>query len=282
MSEPPLVSVVIPTHNRANVLMRAIRSVLSQTYPNLEIIVVDDGSQDGTASILSGISGVRTIRQSNRGVSAARNAGISNSLGKLVAFLDSDDEWRPEKIQKQILLYSPEKPEFICHCNELWMRANRVVHQKGIHTKQGGVFFTRAVERCLISPSAVIISRVLLDKVGWFDEDLEAAEDYDLWLRITAFHEVDFVNEQLVIKHGGEENQLSVTTPAIDRFRVKALEKILDNPFLPDEYRDAARRELIRKAAILSKGFLKRGKLAEAKLYDEMATEHSIHINTPG
>ena len=280
MSESPLVSVVIPTHNRANVLMRAIRSVFSQTYPNIEIIVVDDGSEDGTATILRGLSGTRTVRQSNKGVSAARNAGIAKSRGKLVAFLDSDDEWRPEKIQKQVSLYHTEKPEFICHCNELWMRDNKVVNQKGIHTKQGGFFFMRALERCLISPSAVIISRVLLDRVGWFDEALEAAEDYDLWLRITAFYEVDFVDEQLVIKHGGEQNQLSVTTKAIDRFRVKALEKILENPLLPDEYKNAARQTLIRKAAILSKGFLKRGKLAEAKLYDELATKYSIHINT--
>ena len=280
MSESPLVSVVIPTHNRANVLMRAIRSVFSQTYPNIEIIVVDDGSEDGTATILRGLSGTRTVRQSNKGVSAARNAGIAKSRGKLVAFLDSDDEWRPEKIQKQVKLYHTEKPEFICHCNELWMRDNKVVNQKGIHTKQGGFFFMRALERCLISPSAVIISRVLLDRVGWFDEALEAAEDYDLWLRITAFYEVDFVDEQLVIKHGGEQNQLSVTTKAIDRFRVKALEKILENPLLPDEYKNAARQTLIRKAAILSKGFLKRGKLAEAKLYDELATKYSIHINT--
>ncbi len=282
MSGSPLVSVVIPTYNRANVVTRAIRSVLSQTYPNLEIIVVDDGSEDGTAIALSHFNDIRIISQCNRGVSAARNAGIAMSKGELIAFLDSDDEWRPDKIRKQVLRYSNAKPEFVCHSNELWMRGEKVVPQKGIHSKQGGLFFTRAVQRCLISPSAVIISRVLLDTVGWFDEDLKAAEDYDLWLRITAFHQVDFVDEQLLIKHAGERNQLSVTTTAIDRYRVKALEKILDNPLLPDAYRAAARRALMEKSTILSNGFLKRGKPAEAKLYDELARKHSINISTPG
>ncbi len=280
MSATPLVSVVIPTYNRANVVARAIRSVLSQTYQNLELIVVDDGSEDGTTAVLNRFNSIKTIRQNNRGVSAARNAGIALSSGKLLAFLDSDDEWLPEKIRKQVLLYSPEKPEFICHSNELWMRDQKIVPQKDIHTKQGGFFFKRALERCLISPSAVIISRVLLDTVGWFDEDLEAAEDYDLWLRITAFHNVDFVDEKLVIKHAGEQNQLSVTTTAIDRFRVQALEKILTSPVLSDEYRTAARGVLIQKSTILSKGLLKRGKPAEAKIYDELARKHSIHINT--
>ncbi len=282
MSGSPLVSVVIPTYNRANVVTRAIRSVLSQTYQNLEIIIVDDGSEDGTVKALTRFSGIRIITQCNRGVSAARNAGIAKCQGELIAFLDSDDEWLPDKIRKQVLLYSAVKPEFICHSNELWMRGEKVVPQKGIHSKQGGFFFERAVQRCLISPSAVIISRVLLDTVGWFDEDLQAAEDYDLWLRITAFHEVDFVDEQLLIKHAGEPNQLSMTTTAIDRYRVKALEKILDNPRLSDAYRAAARLVLIEKSNILSNGFLKRGKPAEAKLYDELARKHSIHISTPG
>lgn len=275
MSSLPLVSVVIPSFNRANVVSRAIRSVLSQTYQNIEIIVVDDGSEDETACALSKFPEITVVTQDNRGVSAARNAGIATSNGELVAFLDSDDEWLPDKIQKQVTLYSSEQPFFICHTNEIWMRNGKPVAQKDIHVKQGGYFFERAVERCLISPSAVIISRALLDEVGWFDEQLQAAEDYDLWLRITASFRVDFVDEALVIKQAGEPNQLSVTVPAIDGYRVVALEKILGKKSLRRNYRIAARQTLIRKAGILSKGCLKRGNLDKARVYSELATKYS-------
>ncbi len=275
MSALPLVSVVIPSCNRANVVSRAIRSVLSQTYQNIEIIIVDDGSEDETPGVLSEFSNIRVLTQDNRGVSAARNTGIETSYGELVAFLDSDDEWLPEKIQKQVALYSSENPFFICHTNEIWMRNGKPVAQKDIHVKQGGYFFERAVERCLISPSAVMISRALLDEVGWFDEQLRAAEDYDLWLRITASYRVDFVDEPLVIKHAGEPNQLSVTVCAIDRYRVVALEKILGNNRLRKNYRIAALHTLIRKAGILSKGYLKRGNLHKARFYSELAARYT-------
>ncbi len=282
MQSFPLVSVVIPTYNRANVVSRAIRSVLSQTYKPLELIVVDDGSDDETATALAGFSGIKTIRQKNRGVSAARNAGIVNSHGELVAFLDSDDEWRPEKLEKQISLYTPQRPLFICHSDESWMRGEKTVNQKDIHRKQGGFFFKRAVERCLISPSAVIMARALLDIVGLFDEELEAAEDYDMWLRVTSSHEVDFVDEKLVIKWAGQANQLSVITPAIDRFRVMALQKILKKPELPADYVCAARDMLIQKSVILANGFRKRGNPVEAEFYDELAREYTTRADQSG
>jgi hypothetical protein len=121
-----------------------------------------------------------------------------------------------------------------------------------------------------------MISRDLLDCVGWFDEELPAAEDYDLWLRITAFHEVDFIEEPLVIKHGGSHDQLSRSVPAIDRFRIKAIIKILGDPRLSADYRRAAIRELIRKCEIVSLGCEKRGKSAEARHYLELAESYKI------
>lgn len=270
-----MVSVVIPTYNRANVVSRAIRSVLSQTYSKLEILVVDDGSTDDTQAILSGFPEIISIAQQNRGVSAARNAGIAASKGELIAFLDSDDEWLPRKLERQAQLYSDKNPDFICHTNEIWVRGDKPVVQKNRHLKQGGFFFERALERCLISPSAVMISRCLLDRVGWFDEELIAAEDYDLWLRITCSHRVDYLEEPLVIKRAGESNQLSVITPAIDRFRVRSIEKILREYSLSDEHRRAARHTLIQKSIILSKGCDKRGKFEEARFYSELAQKYS-------
>lgn len=269
----PMVSVIIPTYNRADVLARAIQSVLAQTFTDFELIVVDDGSSDRTADVVRGFSDrVRLVRQENRGVSAARNTGIKISQGRLIAFLDSDDEWLPRKLEKQVALFSDG--HFICHTDELWYRDGKPVPQKEIHRKQGGWFFTRALERCLISPSSVVLSRALLDEVGWFDEDLLAAEDYDLWLRVTAFYEVAFVPEPLVIKHGGCENQLSESTRAIDVYRILAIQKILSMQELPESYRQAACRQLGRKCLIVAGGCEKKGKKEEAKLYRELARSY--------
>lgn len=271
----PFVSVIIPTYNRAAVLERAISSVLDQSFKDFELIVVDDGSTDSTSEVVSGFDGaLKVLRQPNRGVSAARNLGIASSSGPLVAFLDSDDSWMPDKLAKQVASFTGYSAGFICHTDEVWLRNGKTVSQKAIHRKQGGTFFQRALERCLISPSSVMIGRELLDKVGWFDENLRAAEDYDLWLRITAFHEVQFIPEPLVVKYGGEANQLSVTTTAIDRFRVRAIVKILADPLLARDYRAAAVAELIRKCRIVAAGCAKRGNQQEAETYLELARKY--------
>jgi GT2 family glycosyltransferase len=148
------------------------------------------------------------------------------------------------------------------------------VRQKKIHAKQGGRFFKRALERCLISPSSVIIARSLFDRIGYFDESLPAAEDYDLWLRITAYYDVEFIPERLIIKHGGSPDQLSETIPAIDRFRIQAILKILNDPELKSDYRRAATLELIRKCHIVALGCKKKGKLEEAEHYIELARKY--------
>ena len=271
----PLVSVVIPVHNRAGLVTRAVYSVLGQSFRDFELIVVDDGSDDDTAEVLGNFDDKITVLcQSNRGVSAARNLGIRHAKGELVAFLDSDDEWLPQKLERQLAYFDPVDPCFVCHTDEIWIRNGHEVPQKKQHRKQGGRFFERALRLCLISPSSVIISRELLDSVGWFDEALQAAEDYDLWLRVTAFHNVHFVPEPLVVKHGGHEGQLSHTIPAIDRFRVRAIVNILGNPDLIPEYRHAAETELARKCRILALGCEKRGKLLEAQYYRELAQTH--------
>ncbi len=256
-------------------MKRAMKSVFSQTFRDFEMVVVDDGSSDATADLLAAMKDrVTAIRQQNQGVAAARNAGIARARGELLAFLDSDDEWLPEKLSRQVALYEERSTDFVCHTGEKWLRDGREVTQKAVHRKQGGRFFERALALCLISPSSVMISRGLIDRVGWFDEDLPAAEDYDLWLRITAFHEVEFIPEPLVIKHGGHPDQLSRTIPAIDRFRIRAIEKVLADPDLTEAYRAAAVKELDRKCAIVAAGCSKRGKESEAAAYRELARSY--------
>jgi glycosyltransferase involved in cell wall biosynthesis len=272
----PLVSVVIPTYNRGDVIRRAIDSVLQQDFKDFELIVVDDGSADNTCDVLEAYhKRIRVVSQEHCGVSAARNRGIRSASGELIAFLDSDDEWLPAKLTRQIERRSRNKTYFICHTDEIWMRGGRPVPQKAIHRKQGGHFFERALERCLISPSSAMISAPLLEKVGLFDENLPAAEDYDLWLRVTAFYEVDFVPEVLVIKHGGRRDQLSATTVAIDQYRIRAILKILANPDLPLRSREHAINELRRKCVIVAQGCRKRGKEEEAKAYEQLAESYA-------
>jgi GT2 family glycosyltransferase len=185
----------------------------------------------------------------------------------LAAFLDSDDTWAPGKLAKQVDLYNRVGRPFICHTHETWIRNGRELDQRTYHTKQGGRFFERALERCLISPSSVVISRDVFEQVGVFDTELTAGEDYDLWLRITAHYEVHYIPDKLVTKYGGHGDQLSVTTPAIDRYRIKSIEKILGDYNLNPQYRMAAIAELERKCSIMATGCKKRGKIKEAEYY---------------
>ena len=134
----------------------------------------------------------------------------------------------PQKIEKQLQLYDGTDEDFICHTNELWMNTGRSLIKRRF-TRNRAVDSLDGPERCLISPSSVMISRALLDRVGYFDESFPAAEDYDLWLRITAFYLVRFADEPLVVKYGDRDDQLSKVVPAIDIYRVRAILKTLDD-----------------------------------------------------
>jgi glycosyltransferase involved in cell wall biosynthesis len=256
-----LISVVIPTHNRKKLLARALDSVRSQTRKAGEIVVVDDGSTDGTARFVQeSCPEVRLLRQDNRGVSAARNAGIRAAEGDLIAFLDSDDEWLPFKLERQLQVMEESPGVPLCHTNEIWIRNGRRVNPMRKHQKFGGFIFEKALASCVISPSSVLVDRRLFDAVGLFDESLPACEDYDLWLRVCARFPVLFVDEPLIVKHGGHEDQLSRRHWGMDRFRIRALRKILEEPDLHDGHREAAEAMLARKLEIFGRGALKRGR----------------------
>lgn len=264
------IAVVIPTFNRMAVLPRALDSVMAQTRAADEIIVVDDGSSDGTAErIEQTYPAVCAIRQANAGVSVARNRGIAAASSEWIALLDSDDAWMPEKLERQTEAIEGEAGAVLCHTEEVWIRNGRRINPMKKHQKAGGWIFDRCLPLCAISPSSAMIRRELLLDLGGFDESLPACEDYDLWLRICARHPVLFVDTPLVTKHGGHEDQLSRKYWGMDRFRVRALEKLLDDTSmdLRDTDRAAAIRTLRRKLEILEAGARKRGKSAEADEY---------------
>ncbi len=262
----PSVSVVIPTFNRCRLLRRAVASVLAQTQPTDEIIVVDDGSTDGTREMVAEQFPAAIYRfQPNAGVSAARNRGIRVAAGQWIAFLDSDDEWRPAKLERQLAALERHPDYLLCHCDEIWYRAGRRVNPGRRHKKAGGWIFDRCLPLCAISPSAALVRRSVFDEVGLFDESLEACEDYDFWLRFCARFPVLYVDEPLVIKHGGREDQLSASVWGLDRYRIRALEKILDSGVLDVDARRVAEGTLRRKIDVYAAGAAKRGRQSEVE-----------------
>ena len=262
------VSVIIPTYNRKNLLKRALHSASSQTFVPQEIIVVDDGSSDGTKDwVLERFPYVRYIYQDNSGVSSARNAGIKEAKGSWIAFLDSDDEWMPDKLEKQEIAINDSKEAWLCHTNEIWIRNGIRVNQMKKHQKYGGDVFENCLDICRISPSSALIKKEVFEMVGLFDESLKVCEDYDLWLRITAVLPVIFLDEQLIIKYGGHADQLSRVDNGIEQYRIKSLEKILRSEFLSVDQSKSAKLHLLKKLKVFSNGLEKRNKLKELSIY---------------
>jgi GT2 family glycosyltransferase len=270
---PPVVSVIIPTYNRWPLVREALESVLAQSYRCFEIVLVDDGSTDGTSEKLREIDGpVRLIAQTNGGVSSARNRGVAVAQGKYVAFLDSDDLWLPKKLATQVEFLDTHSNYQICQTEEVWLRRGVRVNPKKIHRKPSGDIFAPSLELCLVSPSAVMMTRELLVAMGGFDESLPVCEDYDLWLRIAVQCQVPLIPAPLVIKRGGHADQLSHSLWGLDRYRVLALQKLL-RAGLSGVKRQQALDALRRKVAILAHGAKKRGKAAEARAFEMVLTE---------
>ena len=264
------VSVVVPTYNRADLVCRALASVEAQTVPAAQIVVVDDGSTDGTGERLARqFPRVEVVRQPNRGVSAARNAGIAAARQRWIAFLDSDDEWLPEKLERQLRALAASGLR-VCHCDEIWLRAGRRVNPRRRHAKRGGRIYVDCLPLCAISPSAVLVERDVLARVGPFDERLPVCEDYDMWLRVTARFAVELVAAPLVIKHGGRADQLSRSRWGLDRFRIRALARAWRELDLAPAARRATLATLTAKLEIVLGGARKRG---SAALADELTAQ---------
>ncbi|OQY46563.1 MAG: glycosyl transferase [Desulfobacteraceae bacterium 4572_87] len=266
------ISVIIPTFNRALKTARAVSSVLSQRYTDPEIIVVDDGSTDETKGVLHSFKGrIRYVAHTtNRGVSAARNTGIAVSKAPLIAFLDSDDYWLPGKLAVQKAFFNENPNARICQTEETWIRNGKHANPGKRHLKPTGDVFEPSLALCLVSPSAVMLKRELLEEVGVFDEGLPACEDYDLWLRIACRYPVFLIRQSLVIKEGGHPDQLSARFKGMDRFRIKSMVKLLQESPLNERQKEATRKELSRKCRIYGAGCLKRGKKTEGSYYLEL------------
>lgn len=250
-----LVSVIIPTFNRAGPVQRAIDSVLRQSYKNFELLVVDDGSTDDTAFWLSKIQDprFRYMQSTNLGVSHARNLGVKNAKADWICFLDSDDLWRRHKLSEQLRFHDKHRDILISQTEDMWLKNSSRLNKMKKHLTREGDIFKESLKLCLISPSSVMLHKPLFWECGGFDETLPACEDYDLWLKITAKHKIGFVKKTLVTKFGGHSDQLSKKYDAMDRFRLQSLQNLLKTQNLSPVQIDSIEEEIRRKSKIINK-----------------------------
>jgi glycosyltransferase involved in cell wall biosynthesis len=201
----PRVSVVIPAYNRAAFIEAAVETVLAQTFTDYEVIIVDDGSQDDTATVCAHLCSrdgrVRYFYQENRGLSAARNFGIREARGEFLAFLDSDDLWEQTKLAKQVAIMETDANVGVVYCD--WADFDQSGRRTpGVHPPELG--FPTIYENLLYnnvihgSASAVLIRTECFERVGLFDESLQCLEDWDMWLRIATKYRFAKVPEVLV------------------------------------------------------------------------------------
>lgn len=197
----PKVSVIIPTYNRAHLLERAIRSVLNQTFQDFELIVVDDGSTDETNKIIGIFNlDIYYIRHDkNKGVSAARNTGLRYSKGNYIAFLDSDDEWLPQKLERQIKVFEngSDKLGVVYSGYSVETKPDEPI----IPQYRGDILNYILIYNCVGSATNPLILKNCFDKVGLFDEDLPALNDWDMWIRIGQHYDFEFIPEILACYH---------------------------------------------------------------------------------
>lgn len=237
-----IIDVVLPTFNRAHFLKRSVESILNQTYQKLNLIIIDDGSTDQTFDVLmpylKNDERVTYHKTQNWGVSAARNKGVSLAQNQWIAFCDSDDEWLPHKLETQVHSLKLNPDLSFCHSNEIWMNLNIKINQSQKFNKNPQkcqkTLFKNSLQHCLISPSTVMIKKDLFFHHHGFDENLLICEDYDLWNIILATAPIGFIEDELIIKHGGHLDQLSKQSPSLDFYRVKSLVKLYLNPKLPE------------------------------------------------
>jgi glycosyltransferase involved in cell wall biosynthesis len=230
MPDHPSVSVVIPAYNREQTVATAIRSVLAQSLPPLEVIVVDDGSTDSTAAVVTALSGtdprIRLVSQPNAGISAARNTGIAQAKGEWVAFQDSDDEWFPAKLERQFQALAAMPGARAVYCGMLITgsaeetpgtgRTRITYHPDPSLTAVAGNILPTLLATNPISTQTLVASRSLLHEVGLFDTALKSLVDWDIGIRIAQATAIAFVDEPLAVQR--------FTPNSITRDRAKRIE----------------------------------------------------------
>ena len=279
----PAVSVIIPVYNRKKLLAEAVKSVVNQSFSDFELIIADDCSTEDLESSVYSIPGIEKIAmkwirlEKHSGMAGlVRNRGVDASSGGYIAFLDSDDLWEEYKLEKQYSLMMSLKKRGIriSHTREKWLRGEKTVSQKSQKHRREGYIFEDALWKCIIGPSTVMLEKSLFYEAGGFREDLEVAEDYELWLRITDHEKTGYIDEALTVKRAGEWEQLSEKHGQIEIFRIDALKGLLDKGYFTGEKRILAEAVFSRKCMIYAAGCRKRGKEDEALYYESLSARY--------
>jgi len=273
------VSVIVPTFNRQHFLKKAIGSILRQSCRCSEIIIVDDGSSDGTRGLIRTLTRdadvpLRYIRQENKGPAAARNLGIRHAVCDYVAFLDSDDYWHPAKLEQQFTAMQHSPEYHISHTREKWLRRGKHLNQKKKHQPGRGNIFQQCLQLCAVGMSTVMAKKDLFTVTGFFDESYPCCEDYELWLRVSAAYPFLLIDEPLTVKQGGRDDQLSQQYRiGMDRFRIRAMEQLLKQGNLDVVQQSVTTRELVKKLTIYGNGCLRHDRGNEGRKYLDRARE---------
>ena len=234
-----LVSILIPAYNAARFVERALQSATAQTHQNLEIIVVDDGSRDGTAKIVKGVNDTRItyIYQDNAGPGSARNTALRRCRGEYVSFLDADDYYHPRKIERQLDFLKTNPRYKIVYCNALHVyadRPHRIYKKKDVY--RSGRILPELLTSSYVNPNAVLVAREVFERIGGFVETRYYPEEWDLWLRMTlAGFEFGYLDEDLVtveIREGS--NTTMEIQPIAKRYAITMFEKLLPAPMFVD------------------------------------------------
>jgi Glycosyltransferases involved in cell wall biogenesis len=268
----PRVSVIIPAFNAEGFLARALRSVEAQTFGDYEVVLIDDGSTDGTAEIARSFECVRYFHQSNQHQAVARNRGLKEAEGELVAFLDADDEWLPEKLERQ-LAFMDENKSRISYTDTYYSKNDKRVRYSKMAPPYAGQILNPLVEEwlefCFITMNTVVAEKRLLEEVGGFDEAAPflSFEDYGLWLQVALSEaRFDYLDEPLAVYYRGHESDSSDSIVMLERY-VQALTYYSLHYTFPPEARDRLERTLDRANVALGAKLLKHGRLREATPY---------------
>lgn len=258
-------------------LYEAVASVLSQTYRNFELIIVDDGSDDDSRKIAADYRQITYHRIAHSGFPGlVRNRGAQLAQGEYLAFLDSDDLWAPEKLERQVESIGGY---VLNHTRERWIRGQRELSQKGFTHKRSGWVFSDALKKCTIGPSTVLMQREIFTGLGGFREDLEIAEDYEFWLRLSAVYPVSYCEMPLVTKRAGHGHQLSEKYGHIEIFRIEGLKALVDAGwFLTNADLQSHRQALSvlsEKCRIYALGAAKRGRTGEAERFKRLSHQYN-------
>ncbi|OQY33925.1 MAG: hypothetical protein B6241_06300 [Spirochaetaceae bacterium 4572_59] len=281
----PLISAIIPVYNRPLQIKDAILSVLNQSWRPLELIVGDDGSDDETILEIRKLQEqaekatveMQILELKHSGFPGdVRNSCVRAARGELLAFLDSDDIWKPEKLSRQAVAFEENPDLEISHTREEWRRAGRIISQSKMRHKREGDIFKDALKKCIIGPSTVMLRKDYYLESGGFRTDLEIAEDYEYWLRLTADTSVTFLDEPLTIKKAGHSDQLSEKYGHIEIFRIQGLKDLVDSEYFQGWHRQAAQRELSRKCLVYGRGCIKREKQEEGQEYLDLSGYYEI------